>query len=291
MNRREQFAPAKINLFLHVLGRRADGYHDLESLVVFADIGDRIAAEPAEQSGLAVEGPFAEALADLPQKDNLVTRAARVAQAWGLKQGAVLPPLKFTIEKNLPPASGIGGGSADAAATLRLCAEALSLEVDGDLYARATELGADVPVCLAGKPSWMAGIGEELVPVEVPGGLWLLLVNPRVEVPTGKVFGMLPANSNAREVTRPEAFADAATLITFLKDTANSLEAPALAIAPIIGEVLEALRDTSTPLARMSGSGATCFGLYENETTARDAATSIRDAHPDWWVRAAAVRG
>jgi 4-diphosphocytidyl-2-C-methyl-D-erythritol kinase len=279
-----EFAPAKVNLFLHVLGKRADGYHDLDSLVVFADVGDHLAAAPEKRWGLTVTGPYADQLRGGDPADNLVVRAARVTEEWAWGKDRDLSPLHFTLEKHLPVASGIGGGSADAGAAMRLCAHAAGLALDADLYARAAALGADVPVCLFGKPAWMSGLGEKIEPAALPGGFGLLLVNPGVEVATAEVFKRLGADPVARKAVPRQKFKSADALISFLAKMRNDLEAPAREIAPVIGEVLDNIEKTSPMLARMSGSGATCFGLYACQEDADAAAHAVREARHDWWI-------
>ncbi len=283
------FAPAKINLFLHVLGKRSDGFHELESLVVFADIGDRLDARPKSAWGLDVVGPFAAQLVSLGEEDNLVLKAARLAEAWASSSGKPLGPLHFTLEKNLPLASGIGGGSADAAAALRLCAQAAGLVPDQDLFALSAALGADVPVCLFGKSAWVRGIGEAVEPASVPEGLSLVLANPRVGVSTAEVFARLDARPVAPQDTARPVFTALDELAEFLSSTTNDLEMPAREIAPTIGKVLDELAATRPLLSRMSGSGATCFGLYENKDAAEAAASALGANHPDWWVVCAGV--
>lgn len=277
------FAPAKINLFLHVGDRRSDGYHELESLVAFADVGDELAFEPASALSLTVKGPFAAALT--ADEDNLVLRAARgVARIAGRDL-----PRNITLTKNLPVASGIGGGSSDAAATLR----ALLLQWDseqislGAFVELAEELGSDVPVCFFGHSSWMAGRGDELARTELPP-LHAVLVNPGVSVSTRDVFEGLSARTGLGAGEWPERFDTAASLFTFLETTKNDLEAPAQALAPAIGTALDTLRGQSgLRLARMSGSGATCFGLFESDAAAKTASASIAASHRGWWVKAA----
>ncbi len=269
-----EFAPAKVNLYLHVVGRRADGYHLLDSLAVFAGIGDRLTGEPDSGLSLTVTGPFA---ADLDaEADNLVLRAARaLAAAVG-----VSPTGRILLEKNLPVASGIGGGSADAAAALRLLCRLWKIDPGSDRLAEvAASLGADVPVCLAPAPMRMSGIGEVLSPVPALPDLGIVLVNPGVAVSTQAVFRARTGDFSASAVLPP----DGAGLVTALRDLRNDLQAPALALAPVIGDVLAALAsDLSCLLARMSGSGATCFGLYETPDAARLAAAGLgRDG---WWV-------
>jgi len=278
------FAPAKVNLFLHVLGKCADGYHEIESLVVFADVGDHLTAVPADKWGLDLSGPYADGLRSGDLTDNIVLKAARAAADWANEKGQELPPLHFTLEKHLPVASGIGGGSSDAAAVLRICAEAASLAIDDDLVARAAALGADVPVCLFGKPAWMSGRGEKIKPARVPEGFGLLLVNPGVEVSTAEVFKRLGAGAVIKETLPQPTFQSTDELISFLAKTRNDLESSAREIAAAIGDVLDDIEKTSPLLARMSGSGATCFGLYTSRDDADAAAHAIREAHHDWWI-------
>jgi 4-diphosphocytidyl-2-C-methyl-D-erythritol kinase len=280
-----RLAPAKVNLFLHVGDRRADGYHDLLSLVVFADIGDRVSIAKADRLSLTVSGAFPDTgLAE----DNLVLKAARALQAWADKHGHKTTPVAITLEKNLPVASGIGGGSSDAAATLLMLAAhwGLPIAVD-DLQALGLQLGADVPVCLRAAPTRVSGVGETLVPVETLPSFALLLVNPRVQVPTAQVFKTLTVRSGAYAAPLP-AFKSVRDLAMYLDATINDLAAPAKVIAPIIMRVENAIAATDGCLiARMSGSGATCFGLYETRQAADAAAEAVARANPDWWVRPA----
>lgn len=273
-----EFAPAKVNLALHVTGRRLDGYHVLDSLVVFAGVGDRVTVAPADTLTLTITGPQA---AHLPAgDDNLVLRAAR---AFGAGQGAAI-----TLEKVLPIASGIGGGSADAAATLR----ALSALWGTPWPAPATvlSLGADVPVCLAGQPARMQGIGDVVSPLLHPlPAMWLVLANPMIAVPTPAVFAALATRENAALPDMP-ALPTATAWADWLNTTRNDLETPAVTVAPVIAAARAALAATKGCLiARMSGSGATCFGLYATETAAQGAATALRRAAPLWWITAAAI--
>ena len=279
-----EFAPAKVNLTLHVLGRRADGYHALESLVVFADAGDTLTARAADALSLEVTGPSAAALADTPDTDNLVLRAAGALDAVK-GRGAHL-----TLDKRLPVAAGIGGGSADCAAALRALDALWGLETGmTGLRAIGLRLGADVPVCLgAPVPAIMSGIGEVIAPAPALPPAWLVLVNPGVPVATGPVFRDLNAGAAhaASDTFWPGGFADARALARFLATCRNDLEGPARRLVPEVGETLAALKATpSCLIARMSGSGATCFGLYADETAARAAATTL--ARPGWWVEAA----
>lgn len=274
------FAPAKINLFLHVGGRRVDGYHELESLVAFADVGDDLEFKNADTSSLTVIGPFGEALKD--DADNLILRAARgVAMLAGHDL-----PRAITLTKNLPVASGIGGGSADAAATLRaFLLEWRNDEIKlADFVELAKSLGADVPVCFFGHSAWMYGIGDGIERVDLPE-LHAVLVNPGVAVPTREVFATLATRSGVDKLEWPERFGSAELVVEFLKMVQNDLEAPALKIAPVIGEVLLAIRSMEdVQLARMSGSGATCFGLFKTASAAKSAADKIAREYSHWWV-------
>jgi 4-diphosphocytidyl-2-C-methyl-D-erythritol kinase len=277
-----EYAPAKVNLTLRVIGRRADGYHTLESLVVFADVGDRLTLAPDGRLALTVRGPNASVAG--PVADNLVLRAAHAlaAEIDGLRLG------RFTLIKRLPAAAGLGGGSADAAAALRLLARANRLKLsDPRLLRAAAEVGADVPVCVDPRPRVMRGIGEILSkPLKVPR-LAAVLVNPGVAAPTKDVFAALrrakrrpqPA-AQARSVPR-----DRKAFRAFLESRANDLEPAAVQVAPAVAKVLAALRKSKDcELARMSGSGATCFALYASSRAAAAAARGIAAAHPRWWV-------
>lgn len=269
------FAPAKVNLALHVTGQRADGYHLLDSLVVFADVGDRLTAEPAEGLSLTVTGPRA---AGVPTgAENLVLRAARLLDP---DRGASL-----TLDKHLPAAAGIGGGSSDAAAALRLLARLWDLPLPA---AEATAvLGADVPVCLEARPRRMSGIGDVLAEVPPLPPAWLVLVNPGVPVSTPAVFRAL-ARKDGTPMPELPACADAAALAALLRGLRNDLELPACGLQPVVAEVLATIAaQRGCLLARMSGSGATCFGLFAAEAPARSAASALVSAMPGWWVQAA----
>lgn len=265
----EARAPAKINLALHVTGRRDDGYHTLDSLVVFADAADVLRVRPAAAPSLRVTGPMA---AGVPtDASNLVLRAAA---AMGVSA-------EIELEKHLPAAGGIGGGSSDAAATLRALAAMTGRAPPADLAA----LGADVPVCMAPGPARMRGIGEIVAPVATLPPLDAVLVNPGVAVPTPRVFSRLAGRENPQLPDPLPAFDGAAALIDWLAVQRNDLEPPARALAPEIDAALAALaRAPGCRLARMSGSGATCFGLFVDAAAAARAAGSL--ARPGWWVRA-----
>ncbi|MBL8838951.1 MAG: 4-(cytidine 5'-diphospho)-2-C-methyl-D-erythritol kinase [Alphaproteobacteria bacterium] len=274
-------APAKINLYLHVVGRRADGFHLLDSLVAFAGVGDLVAARPADALTLALDGPFAADLAAAPGGDNLVLRAARALAA----AAAIAPRAAIALTKSLPVASGIGGGSADAAAALRALVRLWGVTIDDAALARvAASLGADVPVCLAGRTSFMGGIGEEIAPAPALPPAGLVLVNPRIALPTPAVFKRRegPFSPPARFAAAPR---DASELAALLAGRGNDLTAPARAIVPAIDDVLAAL--AASPgclLARLSGSGATCFGLYADPDAAHAAAAWIAARHAAWWI-------
>jgi 4-diphosphocytidyl-2-C-methyl-D-erythritol kinase len=278
-------ASAKVNLFLHVGERRADGFHPLQSLAVFTGAGDVLRAEAAPHLSLALDGPFAAGL--VAESDNLVLRAARaLAAEAGTLAGAVL-----TLTKNLPVASGIGGGSADAAAALRALQRLWKLDTDdAALLEIAAGLGSDVPVCVPSTSAYMEGRGEILTPVSLPR-LPILLVNPGVAVPTRDVFAALQTRSGAGLALPQGGFPDAAALLQFLTRTRNDLEAPARAIQPVIATVLDALAGLpGVALARMSGSGATCFALLQDDAACAAAAAMLGSAHPGWWVAPSVTR-
>jgi 4-diphosphocytidyl-2-C-methyl-D-erythritol kinase len=277
-------APAKVNLYLHVTDRRADGYHLLDSLVVFAGIGDVLEATCSDTLSLRVEGPFAAGLADEP--DNLVLRAARASAA-----AADVPArARLVLHKNLPVASGIGGGSADAAAALRLLNRLWDLRPDPSAMARlALALGADVPVCLAGRASRMSGIGEQLAAAPRLPDCGILLVNPGVAVATADVFRARRGVWSS-SAPLPASWPDATSLADRLRQLHNDLEPAAVALQPVIGKVLAALTEIAgCRLARMSGSGATCFGLFDTPEIAAHAAAQIQ--HPGWWNWGGALQG
>lgn len=272
-------APAKINLFLHVHARRADGYHVLHSLIAFVDAGDMLTARPADTLTLSCKGPFAAALGT--GDDNLVMRAARALAAE--TPGA--PGAAIGLIKNLPVASGIGGGSADAAAALGLLRRLWRAPVDdGRLAAIGLGLGADVPVCLQARTSWVGGIGETVRPGPDLPSCGVLLVNPGVAVSTAEVYRRCcPAGGGETDAELPAS--DVRALAAALAVRRNDLAAPATEIAPVIAEVLAALGATpGCLLARLSGSGATCFALYAEPSEAEAAASAIAAAHPGWWV-------
>jgi 4-diphosphocytidyl-2-C-methyl-D-erythritol kinase len=281
---------AKVNLTLRVVGRRVDGYHDLESVVAFADCADRLSLTPGSTLDLSTTGPLARDCGETA--DNLVFKAAQLL-------GERVPDLRlgaFTLDKVLPVAAGIGGGSADAAAALRLLAQANGLALDDARLVEAAKLtGADVPVCLASRACVMTGVGETLLPLSLPK-LPCVMVNPCIPVATKDVFEALGlrhgellvgATDVMRAAVWPEAGASVEDWVEALSSGSNDLEAPATRIQPVIGEVLAALSATNGAwLARMSGSGATCFAIFENTAEAQRAAQKIKLDHPGWWVHA-----
>lgn len=281
---------AKVNLTLRVIGRRVDGYHDLESVVAFADCADRLMLEPGSKLSLVTTGPLAGACGET--SDNLVLKAANLLaeRVPDLKLGA------FTLDKVLPVAAGIGGGSADAAAALRLLARLNGLSLDdARLLEVALKTGADVPVCVASHACDMTGVGEGLMPLNLPK-LPCVMVNPRVPVATKDVFNALGLRNGellvgATDVIEspswPKDGASVGDWVEALSIVPNDLEAPAMRIQPVIGEVLSALRSgDGMLLARMSGSGATCFAIFADGPKAGAASETIRRDHPAWWVHA-----
>jgi 4-diphosphocytidyl-2-C-methyl-D-erythritol kinase len=288
-----EHARAKVNLTLRVVGRRVDGYHDLESVVAFAECADRLTLSPGPQLQLEVTGPFAKACGEL--SDNLVLKATRLLgeRVAGLKVG------RFTLDKVLPVAAGIGGGSADAAAALRLLARTNGLSIEDPRLIEVTRLaGADVPVCLASRACVMTGIGETLAPLGLPK-LPCVLVNPRVAVATKQVFESLGLRSGELRVgvndviealTWPADGASSRDWIGALASGTNDLESPAIKVQPVIDEVLSALRAAAgARVVRMSGSGATCFAIFDDAATAQAASEMLEATHPQWWVHAGAL--
>ena len=267
---------AKVNLSLHVTGLRSDGYHLLDSLVVRAAVGDTLTVLPDEKLHLVVDGPQSGGVP--VDARNLVLRAAYLMGGGQAGRGAALH-----LIKQLPNAAGIGGGSANAATTLRMLSELWGVPIPEDV----SRLGADVPVCLSDAPQRMRGVGEVLEPVTGLPPLWIVLVNPGVPVPTPQVFAALERKDNPPMADQLPQCSDAAGFAAWLAEQRNDLEPPARALVPQIGHALDALQDAL--LARMSGSGATCFGLYASVEAARVAAERIAADRPTWWVADAAV--
>ena len=280
-------AAAKINLYLHVLGKRLDGYHELQSLVAFADISDEVTAEPAFDWSLTIDGRFAGRLAEENTNENLVLRAAhRLLSATGERAA-------LRLTKNLPVASGIGGGSADAAAALR-CLQALYQTGTGAPAAWA-DLGADIPVCLLTRPALVEGMGEQLTALPRMPALPAVLVNPGVPSATGAVFKALAGRYGkglSPPLPAPADLQNVETFAAWLAGSRNDLAAPAIETLPEIGEVLTALQAAAGALlVRMSGSGATCFALFRDSQAAHDAAAWVSSRSPHWWVQPTVLAG
>ena len=280
-----QHAPAKVNLALHITRRRDDGYHDLESLVVFADVADELTAVPADSDSLTTGGPFARALGN--GEANLVSRAVAAFRArW---PDAVGSGLALHLTKNLPVAAGIGGGSADAAAALRLMARLSDRPIAiAELADMAAGLGADVPACLVSLPLVARGVGEVLAPLPEFPALHIVLVNPMTPLATADVFRRLRAHDNYPLPELPSPLTRPAQLGLWLAETRNDLQPPAVKLLPVIGDIVAHMAETQgCMLARMSGSGATVFGLFGSSGQAHQAAQVMRAANPDHWVAAA----
>lgn len=285
-------APAKINLCLHMTGRRDDGYHLIDSLVAFADTGDHVIIEPSPGFSFQVTGPFARdfppaALDDGPQSANIVVRAARGFASLVRRE----PHVKITLQKNMPLASGIGGGSADAAATIWGLMEIWGIKAEAlrDLDAFMLSLGADVPVCLRSEPRWMRGIGEKLSPAPQMGEVPVVLAHCGHPCATRDVFKSF-AGPFTQAPAMAARFEDVHDLAASLSDARNDLTTAALDHVPDIVFTLDALQaQAGCLLARMSGSGASCFGIFADADLAMDAAARLREDHPGWWVRAATL--
>jgi 4-diphosphocytidyl-2-C-methyl-D-erythritol kinase len=270
-------APAKLNLYLHVTGKRENGYHELDSLVVFADYGDEIELHPADEYSLEIIGPFASMIENNDQ--NLVTKAVHaLAHATGKT-----PDFKITLHKNLPVGAGIGGGSADAAATLKAVLQYWDINVP-NLNDIALALGADVPVCLNNKPVTMRGIGELIDPLAMAlPPFYALLVYPAASCSTIEIFKSWRGDFN--KFATPDNWSSAKDFVGFLQQQQNDLTHAAIKQCPAIGDALQILEDNHATFTRMSGSGSTCFGLYEDQNEMQAAAKTIKTAHPDWWVQ------
>ncbi len=283
-------ARAKINLALHVTGCRDDGYHLIDTLVAFADLGDVVDAEAANSMSLSIDGPFADQLS--AHDSNLVLRAAWALRERGLSLGKPVGCARLALTKNLPVASGIGGGSADAAATLRALNRMWELNLTASqLNEIGAPLGTDIPLCVAGVAARATGIGTQLQPVPELAGLDAVLVNPRVAVSTPSVFAALSKRNNP-PLPEPQSVAMRDGLIAYLNSTRNDLETPAITIAPEIATVLDTLAATDgCRLSRMSGSGATCFGVFDDRSAVATAAAAITAAHSRWWVAATHLQG
>ena len=277
-------APAKINLYLHVTGRRPDGYHLLDSLIAFAGFGDTIEVRPADRLGLIVDGPFADHIPAGPE--NLILKAAEaLANVAEIASGA-----EIRLIKRLPVAAGIGGGSADAAAALRALSALWDIAMPAeDLHRIAAALGADVPVCLAGRPAYIGGIGEQITDAPKLPTCWLVLANPGTALSTPAVF-QHREGAFSTEQRLAAAPADAADLAKLLTERRNDLTDAAIALQPAIGAVLAELDLLpGALLSRMSGSGATCFALFADRENAEAGAQLLHQEHSHWWTVAAAL--
>ena len=285
-------APAKLNLYLHIVGQRPDGYHLLDTLVAFAGIGDEVSVAPHAAIELTLAGPFAKALE--AEVDNIVLRAARaLREHTGTKAGAAI-----TLTKRLPVAAGLGGGSADAAATLVALRRLWRLTIcDSAIETMALRLGADVPVCLLGRAALVSGIGEVLAPTETLPAAHVVLAGPGLRLATADVyaaFGAQPTTSTARAARGRLALPSrgAVELASFLAERDNDLEPVACRLAPGVADALEILRSQrGTLLARMSGSGPTCFALFAESGEAAEAAATVTAARPGWWIASAPLLG
>ena len=286
-----RLAPAKVNLYLHVGPPGADGYHPLSSLVVFADVGDRLNLEPASAFAFEVTGPFAEALAG--EGDNLVVRAVRALAA---RAGSALPAVRLTLDKQLPVAAGLGGGSSDAAAALRLVRDNSFPAIGDDALSEILAgIGADGPMCLAAAPVIALGRGDQLSPAPQLPALHAVLVNPGAASPTGSVYAAYDQAGRFSGAERGElrcVYEAVPKLASDLADCRNDLQAPAVAAVPEIGEVVDRLgAHADCLLARMSGSGATVFALCADGLSAARLAERIGEARPRWWVRSCRLGG
>ncbi|MFC3162375.1 4-(cytidine 5'-diphospho)-2-C-methyl-D-erythritol kinase [Ciceribacter thiooxidans] len=281
-------APAKINLALHVTGRREDGYHLLDSIVTFAEAGDRLTFAAASEDSLSLSGRFGAALAADPKGtgDNLVTKARDLLREALHHRGLDTLPVEITLEKNLPIASGIGGGSADAAATLRGLLRLWNADLPAsELAAIALRLGADVPMCLASRPLRASGIGEAITPLPGMPSFAMVLANPLKAVSTPEVFRRLEKKDNP-PISSPPPVADREAWVAWLSTLRNDLEAPARALLPEIGRVCDMLAESGGDLVRMSGSGATCFGLYGDYAAAEAAVSHLSRQQSRWYFQA-----
>lgn len=282
-----RLAPAKLNLALHVTGRRPDGYHLIESLVAFADFGDEITVAYADEDSFVVSGHFASWVPI--DGSNLVLAARDLVRK--LLPGTNTPPVRIALNKRLPVASGVGGGSSDAAATIKALLALWGAQIDSEELARAAvSLGADLPMCLAERPLIARGIGDEIEPLRSFPAVHAVLVNPGAQISTPEIFKALAKRDNAALPAWTDAN-DTFAVAQSLADMRNDLQQAAMALCPAIGDVLDALRSNRAELARMSGSGATCFGLFDNFGPAVAAADVISKMQPGWFVEPCLIRG
>ncbi len=274
-------APAKINLMLHVTGKRPDGYHLLQSLVMFAELGDDVSLTPSQDFSLEITGEFSGVLSG----ENLITKAAQALA----KAHHIAPRGTITLDKKLPIGAGLGGGSMDAAVALKLLAK--DWKTTTALENIGAVLGSDIPACLHAAPLWMEGAGERITPLMISFDVPLLLVNPKREVATKEVYQRLTP-PYAAPIALPSQFATLAELLQFLEATHNALQAPAITTQPRIGDVLNAIKSLDNCLLeRMSGSGGTCFGIFSTQEACINAAHTLQTSHPDWWIHATRLKG
>lgn len=284
-------ASAKVNLALHVTGQRDDGYHLLESLVVFTEFGDQISGYISSDNSLVITGPFADQMNTCATDDNLIIKARNALANYAFSKHINTSPVSLICEKNLPLASGLGGGSADAAAALRLLRRLWQLDIsDAELAAIALTLGADVPMCLNNMPLIAKGIGEEIEPISNVPKFALVIANPLVEVSTPNIFSKLKSKSNPRfdHIDTPDNLDD---FVSLLNKYRNDLQDPAIESASEIAQCLDVLSSTKPLFHRMSGSGASCYGIYEDLTNAQVACHTVKSQYPDWFAIATPLRG
>tara|TARA_R110002126_G_scaffold69696_13_gene175757 strand:+ start:9556 stop:10443 length:888 start_codon:yes stop_codon:yes gene_type:complete len=285
-----EHAPAKINLALHVTGQRHDGYHLLDSLVVFSRFGDQISGYMSDENALVIKGQFAVELGDGDHSDNLILKARNILADYAKQNGISVSPVHLTCEKNIPIASGLGGGSADAAATFRLLIDLWKLDIpSSDLSDMALQLGADVPMCLLSNPLIARGIGEDITPINIVTDCYMILANPLVAVSTPEVFNLLASKDNSA-LTCASQITEQAQLIDIMVHSRNDLELPAKIISPDIQICIDELISTKPLFARMSGSGASCFALYNDHDQMNGALKTLRQNRPDWFVVATELK-
>jgi 4-diphosphocytidyl-2-C-methyl-D-erythritol kinase len=279
-------APAKINLSLHITGKRDDEYHLLESLVVFSHFGDELTVSEDDRIHLEIVGNFSQSLLKENEADNLAMRAAFALRHYArIQKGA-----HIALHKRIPVGAGLGGGSADAAATLRALRRLWKIDCGDDILQQiAATLGSDVPVCVGSETSWMCGVGEKLSSCHLGFAPGIVLVNPRISLPTKDVFAAYMADYS-HPGAMPSHIYDMQALMGYMMASHNALQQPAITIQPVIAEILASIASSpSCRISRMSGSGATCFGLYDNEAMAIEAANHIRKEHSGWWVMASHI--
>jgi 4-diphosphocytidyl-2-C-methyl-D-erythritol kinase len=278
-------APAKLNLFLHICGRRADGFHLLDSLYVFTEFGDHVSLRPATNFDLQLSGEFSNAVAS--GEENIALKAARKLARYANYDSGV----SMHLEKNIPVGAGLGGGSADAGAALRGVRDLWNCPVsDSELQELALSLGSDIPACVMSRACQVRGVGEWLIPVFITPEVWVLLVNPRIELLTAQVYRNY-TGAFRKEISLPERINSFDELIALLTPVTNDLQEPAISMVPDIAKVITAIESTEgCRISRMSGSGATCFGLYESKDALMTAAREVEEAHPKWWCKATKLR-